>query len=175
MGSEGALLLTPSRRDLRASSSSSNSASLSMNPLVIPRATSVLLGRAAKPIPRALSDSISDMVRTIPGIREAYLPQCYAKGLVEPPAQVLVLVLEDASDQKVLNAVGQGLARILPPGQHLDVWPMTYGHGLLETVRATRTHVHCTPPPAPKRWWRIPAGLFVLWFLWRLGQILFAK
>ena len=127
-------------------------------------------------MPQALSDAIGAMVRGITGIREAYLPQCFVKSVVEPPAQVLVVVLDDGTDrQRVLDAVDQGLTRVLPQGQHLDVLPMTGSDGLLSTVRGTRMHIHCAPPAERKRWWKIPVLLFLLWFLWKVGQILLAK
>lgn len=127
-----------------------------MKPLSIPKGSAVLLGRPAKPMPKALSDTIGEMIRGIAGIREAYLPQCYVEKLVEPPAQILVLVLDSTTDhQKVLDAVGQGLSRVLPEGMHLDVWPMVGHESLLSTVRNTRTHIHCAPPPETKPWWRI--------------------
>jgi len=98
------------------------------------------------------------------------------KSVVEPPAQVLVVVLDDGTDrQRVLDAVDQGLTRVLPQGQHLDVLPMTGSDGLLSTVRGTRMHIHCAPPAERKRWWKIPVLLFLLWFLWKVGQILLAK
>jgi hypothetical protein len=126
-----------------------------MKPLTISAGSAILLGRPAKPMPQGLSDAIGAMVRGISGVREAYLPQCFVKSVVEPPAQVLVVVLDDAADcQRVLDAIGQGLTRVLPQGQHLDVWPMTSSNGFLSTVRGTRTHIHCTPPPEPKPWWR---------------------
>src|SRR5262245_162026 len=99
-----------------------------MKPLTIPKDTSVYLGRPAKPMPQTLSDGSGEMVRGIPGIREAYLPQCYVKDIVEPPAQILVLVLDDVADQSVLDLVGEGLSHVLPQGMHLDVWPLTDGH-----------------------------------------------
>jgi hypothetical protein len=126
-------------------------------------------------MPQPLSDSIGQMVRSINGIREAYLPQWYVAGVVEPPAQILVLVLDDTSDPRVLEAVDQGLVRLLPQGMHLDVWPLTCEHSLLGSVRETRTHVHCKPPVEPKRWWKIPVLLFVIWFVWEVGRILFAR
>jgi hypothetical protein len=126
-----------------------------MRPLSIPAGTAVLLGRPAQPMAVALSDSIAQMVRSIPGIREAYLPQCFVKGVVEPPAQVLVLVLDTTDQQRVLDSVGEGLTRALPQGVHLDVWPMSDRDSLLGTVRGTRMHVHCDPPPERKPWWRI--------------------
>ena len=129
-------------------------------------------------MPQTLSDGIGVMVRGIAGIREAYLPQCFVKSVVEPPAQVLVVVLDDGADrQSILDAVGQGLTRVLPQGQHLDVLPMTSNDGLLSTVRGTQTHIHCTPPQERKqwRWWSIPLLLFMLWFLWKAGQILLGR
>src|SRR4051812_5695139 len=126
-----------------------------MKPLTIPKETSVFLGRPAKPMPQPLSDAIGEMVRGIEGIREAYLPQCYVKDVVEPPAQILVLVLVDAADQSVLDAVGQGLSRVLPQGMHLDVWPLIDDHSLLDTVRGTRMGIHRSPSAERKPWWKI--------------------
>ncbi len=126
-----------------------------MKPLTIPKDTSVYLGRPAKPMPQTLSDAIGEMVRSIGGIREAYLPQCYVKGIVEPPAQILVLVLDDAADQSVLDLVGQGLERVLPQGVHPDVWPLSDGHSLLDAIRGTRMAIHCASPSEKKPWWKI--------------------
>lgn len=126
-----------------------------MKPLMMPKGTEVFLGRPAKPMPQELSDAIGEMVQGIEGIREAYLPQCYVKAEVDPPAQILVLLLDDPADQRILDAVGQGLARILPQGVHLDVWPLDDGHSLLSTIRGTRMHIHCNPPPEKKPWWKI--------------------
>lgn len=114
-----------------------------------------MLGRPVNPMSQSLSEAIGAMVRGITGIREAYLPQCFVKAVVEPPAQVLVVVLDDRADrQSVLDAVGQGLTRVLPQGMHLDVLPMTSGDGLLSTVRGTRMHIHCSPPEQKKPWWK---------------------
>lgn len=127
-------------------------------------------------MPQTLSDKIGAMVRGITGIREAYLPQCFVKSVVEPPAQVLVVVLDDGVDrQSVLDAVGLGLTRVLPQGQHLDVLPMTISDGLLSTVRETRTHIHCEPPSQKKEWWRVALLVFMVWVLWRVIQIWLSK
>ena len=127
-----------------------------MKPLSISKGSAVMLGAPAQPMPRALSDTIGEMLRGIAGIREAYLPQCYVASVVEPPTQILVIVLDDGVDhQNVLDAVGQGLNHVLPPGMHLDVWPMTGHDGLLSTVRGTGTHIHSAPPPGKKPRWKI--------------------
>ena len=70
-------------------------------------------------MPQALSDAIGEMVRGVPGVHEAHLPQCYVKDIVEPPAQILVLVLDAAAEQSALDLTGQGLSRVLPQGMHL--------------------------------------------------------
>jgi hypothetical protein len=127
-----------------------------MKSLNIPKGAAVLLGAPARPMPLAQSNAIGEVVRGIAGIREAYLPQCFVREVMEAAAQVLVLVLDRAADrQGVLDAVGEGLARVLPPGTHVDVWPMYEGDHLLSTVRGMRTHIHCPPPPEKKPWWRI--------------------
>ena len=127
-----------------------------MKPLSIPRGSAVLLGAPAKPMPQAVSQAIGEMVRGVVGVREAYLPQCFVRDAMEAPAQVLVLVLDETSNrQTVLDAVGEGLRRVLPAATHLDVWPMSDGDNLLTTVRSTRTHIHCAPPPERKPWWKI--------------------
>jgi hypothetical protein len=127
-----------------------------MKPLSIPRGSAVLLGAPAKPMPQTQSHAIGEMVRGIAGVREAYLPQCFMREFMQAPAQVLVLVLDSAANhQSVVDAVGEGLTRVLPPGTPLDVWPMNEGDNLLPTVRGTRTHIHCAPPPEKRPWWRI--------------------
>ncbi len=107
-------------------------------------------------MPQENSAAIAEMVRGIPAIREAYLPQCYVQAVVDPPAQILVLVLDDPADQKTLDAVGQGLERILPPGIHLDVWPLDPNHDLLPTIRQTRMQPGGAAAPAAKKpWWKV--------------------
>ncbi len=116
-----------------------------------------MLGRPARPMPQALSDAIAQMLRGIVGIREAHLPQCFAPAAMKQPAQILVLVLDEASDRStVLDAVGHGLAIVLPKDTHLDVWPMSETHGLLSTVRQTKMQIVGKPAPLTERpWWKI--------------------
>jgi hypothetical protein len=126
-----------------------------VKPLSIRLGSAVLLGAPAKPMPQAQSQVIGEMIRSVAGVREAYLPQCFVREVMEAPAQVLVLVIDKAANlQSVLDAVSEGLTRVLPPGTHLDVWPMRVGDNLLSTVRGTRTHIHCPPPPKKKPWWK---------------------
>jgi hypothetical protein len=106
--------------------------------LTIPSGTPIMLGTPARPMAEALMQSIGTMLLNVNGVREAHLPQCFAMGVMEKPAQVLVVVIEaTASSEEVMDAVLLGLAERLPEGIQLDVWPMEPAHSLLSTVQAT--------------------------------------
>ena len=59
----------------------------------LPPGTTLYIGPPANPLPPELQAKIAYAISGVPGIREAHLPQCYSKGLVDPSAQILVLVL----------------------------------------------------------------------------------
>ena len=66
-----------------------------MKTLDIPKGTQVLIGAPAKPMDQTQSAAIGEMLHSLPGVREAYLPHCFVPGVVESPAQILVLVLDN--------------------------------------------------------------------------------
>ncbi len=97
-----------------------------------------MLGTPAQPMAESLQESISTMLVNVAGVLEAHLPQCYAMGVMEWPAQVLVVVIEaTASSEDVMDAILLGLAERLPEEIQLDVWPIDPEHSLLATVQAT--------------------------------------
>ena len=51
------------------------------------------MGPPAKPIPKEMSDAIGAALGRVTEILEAHLPMIYIKGQIDPPAQVLVVVL----------------------------------------------------------------------------------
>lgn len=109
-----------------------------MKPLRIPAGTKVLLGAPAAPLPKRISDAIGEMASRIPKLIEAHLPQCFAVGAMNAPAQILVVVVDTkGSIGVVLEAVSRRLAKILPNGMHLDVWPIDVDHPSLTAVRNT--------------------------------------
>ena len=61
----------------------------------IPAGTTYYIEPPAKLIPKQISDAIGTALGKIPEIVEAHLPMVYIKGQIEPPAQVLVVVLEE--------------------------------------------------------------------------------
>ena len=90
-----------------------------------------------------------------PGIAEAYLPQCYAVGFVDPPGQVLVITLASGAElATVMHALGAGISRIFPPGEYLDILP-GLDRGTLETIRESGTQIYTGGAAIEARpWWK---------------------
>ena len=108
-----------------------------MRPFEIPEGTPVMLGAPTEPMDPSISDALGELTSSIEGIVEAHLPQCFVLGVMEKPAQILVVVIDQMVEPKIVfERIGEGLRRILPSGQSLDVWPMDKEHALLGNVRA---------------------------------------
>jgi hypothetical protein len=103
----------------------------------IPAGTKMLIGPPAKPMPSERREGIRRAVTGIPGIAEAHLPHCYAKGFVDPPAQILVLVLAtEAEDSIVVSEVERRLATFLAAGISLDIFPLHDNASVLPSIRS---------------------------------------
>jgi hypothetical protein len=125
-----------------------------MSQLSIPKGTTFYWGAPAKPMPEERSRAVAGLVANTPGIAEAFLPQCYAVGFVDPPAQVLVITLTpDADVGTVMPALGAGVSRIFPPGEHLDILP-GLDPGTLRTIRQSGTQIYGTTVPESRPWWK---------------------
>jgi hypothetical protein len=99
-----------------------------------------------------MSEALGRLVATS-GISEAHLPQCFVPGVMEKPAQVLVVVTTAGeSDSDALRRIAQGLVSLLPPGEHLDIWPMDQHSDVLPTVR----HAGCqlVGGKMKRPWWQ---------------------
>jgi hypothetical protein len=91
-------------------------------------------------MPLEIQSKIARAVSGIHGVAEAHLPQCYAKGFADPPAQILVLVLEPAtSPSQVMPQIQKNLRGVLPAGKFLDIFPLLPDSPWLPTVRMTNT------------------------------------
>ena len=113
-----------------------------MEPLKIPAGSKILLGAPAIPIPKYVFDAIGELLSSVPGVIEGHLPQCFVAGVMEAPAQLLVIVVESReSIAPALELLSGRLPRILPEGVHLDVWPIEGTHPSLPTVRSTNCKV----------------------------------
>jgi hypothetical protein len=125
-----------------------------MSQFEIPKGTTLYWGAPAKPMPEERRTAVAQLVATTPGIAEAYLPQCYGVGFVDPPAQVLVITLTPGAHlATVMQAIGTGISRIFPPGEHLDILP-GLDRGTIQTIRQHGTQIYGASAPEPQPWWK---------------------
>ena len=112
-------------------------------------------GVPAQPMPASLSDAIGRAVAQVPGIVEAYLPQCYIQG-DEAARQVLVIGVA-AADRipAVMQDLLGRLECLMPPDQFVDVFPFQAADLPQEArVAACRIVGASTAPERRKPWWR---------------------
>jgi SseB protein C-terminal domain len=107
----------------------------------IPAGTTCYIGPPAKPIPKQTSDAIGTALGKIPEIVEAYLPMIFAEGHIDPPAQVLVVVL-DGKGPSPQARVSEALRAVLPTNSHMDVMESDPSDPKLATIRATGTQLN---------------------------------
>jgi hypothetical protein len=116
--------------------------------------TQILIGAPARPMPSAQSAAIADMLAKVPGVVEAHLPQVYAPGAIDEPAQVLVVVLRPGADaEATLHEINCDLARLLTEDSRLDILPVASDSGMLRDVRAVGCQILGEQRGA-KPWWR---------------------
>ena len=107
----------------------------------LPASTKVYIGPPARPMAPEVSRAIGTALGRIPEICEGHLPMVYIEGKIDPPAQVLVVVLEEGATSqqaKIRNILGE----VLPAGFHLDVLEWRQNEPTLPTVRRAGTAVH---------------------------------
>jgi hypothetical protein len=125
-----------------------------MTQFSVPKGTTFYWGAPAKPMAEERSLAVAQLVANTPGVAEAFLPQCYAAGFVNPPAQVLVITLTTGAElATVMQAVGAGISRIFPPGEHLDILP-GLDRGTLQTIRQSGTQIYGSGVAESRSWWK---------------------
>ena len=107
----------------------------------IPAGTTVYMGRPAKPIPKQVSDAIGLQLGKIAEIEEAHLPMVYIKGHIDPPAQVLVVVLDEHAPSPQAR-IAETLGAVLPIDFHMEITDLHPGDKNLPTIRATGTKLN---------------------------------
>ena len=102
----------------------------------IPGGTEVYIGPPAQPMPTQAKQRISEALAGLPGAIEAHLPQCYVKGFIDPPAQVLFLVIApNLQTQEVLNSVNRRLCNGLGSEFDLQFFLIGLDDPMLEVIR----------------------------------------
>ena len=112
-----------------------------VRPMKIPAGTTAYIGPPAKPIPKQISDAIGTELGKIPDILEAHLPMIYIKGQIDPPAQVLVVVLEENKPSPQAK-ITEMLKAVLPTNSYMDITELHPGDPKLPTIRATGTQLN---------------------------------
>ena len=83
----------------------------------------MLFGSPANPMDDGMVDGFRQVVAQVPGIEEAYLPQCYIEG-DETAQQVLIVGVSKQGDiQNVMPILMEKLRLLLGEGNFIDVMP----------------------------------------------------
>ena len=115
--------------------------------------TQVLIAAPANPMPAAQSAAIADALSRVAGVEEAHLPYCFIPGLMDEPAQVLVVVTGGRGAEEVLHDVNCALARLLTEDTRLDIIPLNRESGMLKSVRAVGCQILGARRGA-RPWWK---------------------
>jgi len=102
----------------------------------IPAGATVYIGPPAQPMSREISDALGAALSDVPGILEAHLPMMYCEGKIDPPAQVLVVVLADNASSPQAQ-IAECIRKALPANVFLDVLEWRGDDPGLPNVRAT--------------------------------------
>ena len=107
----------------------------------IPAGTTLYIGAPAKPIQKEISEAIGSRLGKIPEVLEAHLPQVYIKGVIDPPAQVLFVVVEE-NTPSLRGKIVEGMKQILPPNFYLDIMELQSSSPQLPAIRASGTQLN---------------------------------
>ena len=102
----------------------------------------LLIGKPARPMSAERQAALGRIIRQCEDVLFAYAPQAYLAGRIDPPAQILYLVLRDDARvrlDQVMGALVPRFNQVLPAGEYIDVVPAFVGDQLLTTVVATET------------------------------------
>jgi hypothetical protein len=97
----------------------------------------VLIGAPAVPMSDAIFERLKQAVEADCRILFACVPQMYLRGKIDPPGQVLCIVLgaeNETSRDKILHSLTKRLQGSLGPGKHIDIFPMPLEHEWLTTI-----------------------------------------
>jgi hypothetical protein len=117
----------------------------------IPAGTQMIFGVPAKPMPGIMADAIGQVVAQVPGIREAYLPQCYIQGDTEA-RQVLVVGVDNGREiAKIVDDLMSKMRLVLPENQFIDILPFPVST-MPGGARVAECKIHGSKP---KPWWNV--------------------
>lgn len=128
-----------------------------LNLLSIPAGARILIGAPSHPMSSERLERIRGALERVSGVSEAHIPLVFVKGKLDPPSQVLFVVLSSSQDPaETMDQLGRELSSVTPDGEYLDVIPIEESSPLLKPVRSSRCSL--TGPSEelrPRAWWKL--------------------
>lgn len=113
----------------------------------------MFFGAPANPMPETMAEAIGQVVAQVPGIREAYLPQCYIPGYLEV-RQVLVVGVRNAEEiPKIMDDLMGKIKLVLPAYQFVDILPFPVS-AMPIAARVAECKIFGTDLEVAKPWWK---------------------
>lgn len=100
----------------------------------------VLIGAPAKPMAESRMALLRAAVQGVPDVVRAYVPQVYIPNEVDPPRQILFLIIREEARERVGTVVEEFAARIrwrMPADEFIDIWPVFADDELLPDITRT--------------------------------------
>jgi hypothetical protein len=102
--------------------------------------TVVYIGAPAVPMSGARHNLLKDAVSGMAGVLFAYVPHIYMQGKIDPPKQIIFLVLENSWRNKVAEVMEPLMADIhrrLPKDDFIDVMPVFTDNSWMTKLKVT--------------------------------------
>ena len=113
----------------------------------------MFFGAPAKLMADVMVDALGQVVAQVPGICEAYIPQCFIEGDTEARQVLVVGVEKQEQIPEVMQDLMGKMKLLLPPGVFMDILPYASAE-LPEEARVEKCHLFGSPAK-PKPWWKI--------------------
>jgi hypothetical protein len=112
----------------------------------------MFFGAPAKPMADVMADALGQVVAQVPGIREAYIPQCFIEGDTEARQVLVVGVERNDKIPEVMHDLMGKMKLLLPAGVFMDILPYASAD-LPDEARVSSCHIFGAPAQS-KPWWR---------------------
>ena len=99
----------------------------------------IMIGVPSDPLPESVSEEIASIIRMIPEIHFAFLPELFIPGKMEEPESVLILVtsLRGKELDMITARLNEEIAKLLPDGVSIGLTSLEPDHELIPPVIET--------------------------------------
>ena len=117
----------------------------------LPAGTQLSFGVPAMPMPEIMADAIGQVVAQVPGILEAYIPQCFIPGDTEARQVLVVGVSKRREIPRIMEQLMGKMELLLQAKHFIDILPFS-----VSTMPvAARIAACCIHGSKPKPWWKL--------------------